>query len=88
MNPQVEAAVVAAVATIVGVGLTAIVALMGFRAAKQATAATIEAQRRQLDSTLRVQTLPARFEAAADMLGIDKPAHGPVCRCVRDGGPG
>jgi uncharacterized protein YjbI with pentapeptide repeats len=74
MNPQVEAAVIAAVATIVGVGLTAVVALMGFRAAKQAAAAAIEAQRRQLDSTLKVQTLPARFEAAADMLGIDKPA--------------
>ena len=44
MNPQVEAAIIAAIATLVGVGGTVLVALRGFRATKQATDATIKAQ--------------------------------------------
>jgi hypothetical protein len=53
MNPQVEAAIIAAIATLVGVGGTVLVALRGFRATKQATDATIKAQREQLDDAQR-----------------------------------
>jgi uncharacterized protein YjbI with pentapeptide repeats len=72
MNPQVEAALIAAIATLVGVGGTVLVALRGFRATKQATDATIFAQREQLDRT-EVRTLNERFATAAGQLGSDKP---------------
>jgi hypothetical protein len=72
MNPQVEAAIIAAIATVVGVGGTVLVGLRGFRATKQATDATIKAQREQLDRT-EVRTLNERFATAAGQLGSDKP---------------
>jgi uncharacterized protein YjbI with pentapeptide repeats len=72
MNPQVEAAIIAAIATLVGVGGTVLVALRGFRATKQATDATIRAQREQLDRA-EVRTLNERFATAAGQLGSDKP---------------
>lgn len=77
MNPQVEAALIAGIATLISVGGTVMVALRGYRATRQATADAIAAQRDQLDRTLaeqQVRTLNERFAAAADKLGMDKPA--------------
>src|SRR5215469_8245346 len=66
MNPQVEAALIAGVVSLISLGGTVVVALRGFHASKQAaetaateahtdTADTLAAQRDQLDRTLKAQ---------------------------------
>ena len=87
MNPEVEAAVIAGIVSIVSLGGTVTVAIFGFRTTVKATkmtadeahtdtAATLEAQRVQLDETLReqhIRTLNERFATATEKLGSDKP---------------
>lgn len=88
MNPQVEAALIAGIVSLISLGGTVVVALRGFHATTDATEKTVKAghedtrstlaeQREQLDRTLgeqHVRTLNDRFATAADKLGIDKPA--------------
>lgn len=88
MNPQVEAAVIAGIVSLISLGGTVVVAVRGLHSTRQATAemtesnrqttdANIKAQREQLDKTLEeqhVRTLNERFATAVDMLGNDKPA--------------
>jgi hypothetical protein len=87
MNPQVEAAVIAGIVSLISVGGTAFVAVLGFRTTKSVTENTVRAghedtgetlkeQREQLDKTLEEQhlrTLNERFATAAEKLGGDKP---------------
>ena len=88
MDPQVVAAIIAAVVS----GLTLVGTLaaqyLGRRATSRDTEKTLEEQRKQLDLTLaeqsrqldltlaeqRTRTLNERFATAADQLGSDKPA--------------
>jgi uncharacterized protein YjbI with pentapeptide repeats len=75
MDPQVEAAVIAGVVSLVSLGGTVVVAWRGFHATKQVTADTLSAQREQLDRTIAEQHVRAfneRFATAADRLGADK----------------
>ena len=88
MNPQVEAALIAGIVSLISLGGTVVVALQGFHASQQAakttadeahkdTADILTAQRQQLDDTLEeqhVRTLNERFATAADKLGNDKPS--------------
>ena len=77
MSPQIEAALIAAIVSLVSLGGTIVVALRGFQATRQATADSLEAQREQLERTLaeqRARTLNDRFASAAEQLGFDKPA--------------
>src|ERR1035441_2233028 len=87
MNPQIEAALIAGVVSLISLGGTVVVALRGFHATMQATRLTIDqshkdtfdtlaAQHELLDKTLaeqRVRTLNERFATAAEKLGDDKP---------------
>jgi hypothetical protein len=87
MNPQVQAAIIAGIVSLISLGGTVVVALRGFHASVKAaemaaqeahkdTADTLAAQRIQLDRTLEeqhVRTLNERFATAADQLGTDKP---------------
>ena len=88
MNPQVDAALIAGVVSLISLGGTVVVAIRGSRATEHATKMTIEAgaentaqtlhvQREQLERTLaeqHVRTLNERFATAAEKLGSDKPA--------------
>ena len=81
-DPSVESAWISGVATLLGVGATAAVAIFAFWYARSTNQATIEAakdnledQREQLDKTLaeqRTRTLNERFATAADRLGSDR----------------
>ena len=83
MNPQVEAAVIAGAATLVSVGLTAIVAALGFQASKRTAKTTADethkdvgitlaAQRDQLDKTLAAQRDQLDKTLAAQRDQLDK----------------
>jgi uncharacterized protein YjbI with pentapeptide repeats len=88
MSPQIEAALIAAVVSLISLGGTVAVAFRSFHATKQATVDTIVGQRDQLDQTLAAQrdqlnrtladqhakTLNERFATAAEKLGGDKPS--------------
>ena len=76
MSPQIEAALIAGIVSLISLGGTVVVALKGFQAAKSTTKETLEAQREQLERTLEeqhVRTLNDRFATAAEKLGNDKP---------------
>ena len=87
MNPQVVAALIAAVVGLISLIGTVVVAIVGFRTTRRVAERTIEAghketsralaeQRDQLERTLaeqHVRTLNERFSSAADQLGTDKP---------------
>jgi len=65
VNPQVEAAFVAGVVSLISLGGTVVVAAIGFRTTKSVTGSTLAEQ--------RARTLNERFATAADKLGSDKP---------------
>ncbi len=76
MNPQIEAALIAGIVSLISLGGTVVVALRGFQATKSTTKETLEAQREQLERTLaeqHVRTLNDRFATATEKLGLDKP---------------
>jgi uncharacterized protein YjbI with pentapeptide repeats len=71
-DPTVETAWIGAVATLLGVGATAAVAIFAFWYSRL----TLQDQGKQLDKTLaeqRTRTLNERFATAAGQLGSDKP---------------
>jgi Pentapeptide repeats (8 copies) len=74
MDPLVESALISGVATLVGVGGTVAVAIVGFRSTRQANQATINAAhddvRRTLDVTRREQ-VSDRYLRAVEQLGSD-----------------
>jgi uncharacterized protein YjbI with pentapeptide repeats len=65
VNPQVEAALIAGVVSLISLSGTVVVAVIGFRTTKRATGSTLAEQ--------RTQTLNQRFATAAEQLGSDKP---------------
>jgi hypothetical protein len=65
MNPQVEAAVIAGIVSLISLGGTVVVAVFGFRANKTLTGSTLAEQ--------HIRTLNERFATAAEKLGGDKP---------------
>jgi hypothetical protein len=87
MSPQIEAALIAGVVTLISVVGTLVVTRWGFQATMNATKLTAEEahadtlrtlteQREQLDRMLEeqhVRTLNERFATAAEKLGDDKP---------------
>src|SRR5215467_2478497 len=66
MSPQVEAALIAGVVSLISLGGTVVVAVIGFRTTRSVTGSTLAEQ--------RTRTLNERFATAADKLGSDKPA--------------
>jgi uncharacterized protein YjbI with pentapeptide repeats len=86
VNPQIEAALIAAIFTLIGLGGTILVALRGFYATRQTAIDTLKVEREKLDKTLAAQreqidrtlsgqdfhAFNARFATAADKLGTDK----------------
>jgi uncharacterized protein YjbI with pentapeptide repeats len=88
MSPQVEAAIIAGCVGILTLIGTVIAQIVGFRSTGANTERQINAQREQLDTTLKAQseqlrqtlaeqrtrTLNERFATAAEQLGSDKPA--------------
>src|SRR5215469_3570433 len=64
MNPQVEAALIAGIVSLISLGGTVIVAAVGFRTTRSVTRSTLAEE--------RVRTLNERFATAADKLGSDK----------------
>jgi uncharacterized protein YjbI with pentapeptide repeats len=65
MNPQVEAALIAGIVSLISLGGTVIVASIGFRTTRNVTGSTLTEQ--------RTRTLNERFATAAGQLGSDKP---------------
>ena len=65
MNPQVEAALIAGIVSLISLGGTVIVASIGFRTTRNVTGSTLTEQ--------RTRTLNERFATAAEQLGSDKP---------------
>ena len=87
MNPQVTAAVIAAVVS----GITLIVTSVAQILSRLGTKKDLENQREQLDRTLgeqRLRTLNERFATAAGQLGGDTAGGGPAGRGVCHGRPG
>ncbi len=77
MNSQIEAALIAGIVSLISLGGTVVVAIVGFRTSARITRDTLVEQRRQLEATLGEQhnrTLNERFATAAEKLGSDKPA--------------
>jgi uncharacterized protein YjbI with pentapeptide repeats len=88
MSPQVEAAIIAGCVGILTLIATVIAQIVGFRSTGANTQRQINAQREQLDTTLKAQseqlkqtlaeqrtrTLNERFATAAGQLGSDNPA--------------
>jgi uncharacterized protein YjbI with pentapeptide repeats len=70
MSPQVEAALIAGVVSLISLGGTVVVAVIGFRATRSVTGSTLAEQ--------RIRTLNERFATAADQLGSDKPSAVPL----------
>jgi hypothetical protein len=74
MDPSVESALISGVATLVAVGGTVAVAIVGFRSSRQANQVTIDAAhddvRRTLDVTRREQ-VSDRYLRAVEQLGSD-----------------
>src|SRR6516164_8028499 len=66
MSPQVDAALIAGIVSLISLGGTVIVAVIGFRTTKSVTGSTLAEQ--------RTRTLNERFATAAEQLGSDKPA--------------
>jgi uncharacterized protein YjbI with pentapeptide repeats len=66
VSPQVEAALIAGIVSLISLGGTVIVAVIGFRTTRSVTGSTLAEQ--------RTRTLNERFATAADQLGDDKPA--------------
>ena len=65
MSSQIEAALIAAVVSLISLGGTVLVAIIGFRTTRSVTGSTLAEQ--------RARTLNERFATAADKLGSDKP---------------
>src|ERR1039457_1109126 len=88
MDPQVVAAIIAAVVSVLTLVGTLAAQYLGRRATSRDTKETLQEQREQLDRTLaeqtkqldrtlaeqRTRTWNERFATAADQLGSDKPA--------------
>src|SRR5215472_8479287 len=66
VNAQVEAALIAGVVSLISLGGTVVVAVIGFRTTRRVTGSTLAEQ--------RARTLNERFATAAEQLGSDKPA--------------
>jgi len=66
MSPQVEAALIAGVVSLLSLAGTVVVAVFGFRTTKSVTGSTLAEQ--------RTRTLNERFATAAGQLGSDKPS--------------
>jgi uncharacterized protein YjbI with pentapeptide repeats len=64
MNPQVEAALIAGVVSLISLGGTVVVAVFGFRTTRSVTGSTLAEQ--------HTRTLNERFATAAGQLGDDK----------------
>jgi hypothetical protein len=91
MGPQVVAAIIAAVVSVLTLVGTLAAQFLGRRATSRDTEKTLEEQRRHLDRTLaeqtkqldrtlaeqRTRTLNERFATAADQLGSIQPAPRP-----------
>ena len=65
MSPPVEAALIAGVVSLISLGGTVLVAIIGFRTTRSVTGSTLAEQ--------RARTLNERFATAAGQLGSDKP---------------
>jgi hypothetical protein len=65
MNAQVEAALIAGVVSLISLGGTVVVAVIGFRTTRSVTGSTLAEQ--------RLRTMNERFATAAEKLGNDKP---------------
>jgi uncharacterized protein YjbI with pentapeptide repeats len=65
VSSQIEAALIAAVVSLISLGGTILVAIIGFRTTRSVTGSTLAEQ--------RARTLNERFATAADKLGSDKP---------------
>jgi uncharacterized protein YjbI with pentapeptide repeats len=65
VSSQLEAALIAAVVSLISLGGTILVAFIGFRTTRSVTGSTLAEQ--------RARTLNERFATAADKLGSDKP---------------
>jgi hypothetical protein len=65
MSPQVEAALIAGIVSLISLGGTVVVAAVGFRTTRRVTGSTLAEQ--------RLRTLNERFATAAEELGEDKP---------------
>jgi uncharacterized protein YjbI with pentapeptide repeats len=65
MSPQVEAALIAGIVSLISLSGTVAVAVIGFRTTRSVTGSTLAEQ--------RTRTLNERFATAADRLGSDKP---------------
>ena len=59
MSPQVEAAFIAGIVSLISLGGTVVVAIIGFRTTRNVTGSTLAEQ--------RTRTLNERFATAADM---------------------
>src|SRR5689334_7800894 len=66
MSPQIEAAIIAGVVSLISLGGTVVVAVIGFRTTRSVTGSTLAEQ--------RTRTLNERFATAAGQLGGDKPS--------------
>ena len=66
MNPQVEAALIAGIVSLISLAGTVVVAIIGFRTTRNVTGSTLAEQ--------RTRTLNERFATAASQLGSDKPS--------------
>jgi hypothetical protein len=66
MSPQVQAALIAGIVSLISLGGTVVVAVIGFRTTRNVTGSTLAEQ--------HSRTLNERFATAADRLGIDKSA--------------
>ena len=64
MNPQIEAALIAGIVSLISLGGTVVVAVIGFRTTRSVTGSTLAEQ--------RTRTLNERFATAAGQLGSDK----------------
>jgi len=64
VNPQVEAALIAGIVSLISLGGTVVVAVFGFRTTRSVTGSTLAEQ--------RTRTLNERFATAAGQLGSDK----------------
>jgi hypothetical protein len=65
MSPQVDAALIAGIVSLISLGGTVIVAVIGFRTTRSVTGSTLAEH--------RTRTLNERFATAAEQLGSDKP---------------
>ena len=65
MSPQIEAALIAGVVSLISLGGTVVVAAIGFRTTRSVTGSTLAEQ--------HLRTLNERFATAAEKLGNDKP---------------